>query len=156
MSRVFLITLLLSFGAAGAVADDRVDFRRDIRPILSDVCFTCHGPDAHARKAKLRLDTRDGATRDLGGYAAVVPGKPADSELVRRLTSDDADERMPPPDFRRQLTKREIDGFQKWVAQGAPWDEHWSFKRPVKGAEPEGGNTVHHFVDEGLRDEALE
>ena len=75
-----------------------VDFARDIQPLLSDNCFACHGPDAKQRKADLRLDTRDGALADLDGVSAVVPGKPSESELVARITTDDEDDLMPPPD----------------------------------------------------------
>ena len=75
-----------------------IDFARDIRPLLSDNCFACHGPDAKQRKADLRLDTREGAIADLGDYSAVVPGKPTESALVSRILTDDHDDLMPPPD----------------------------------------------------------
>src|SRR5687767_10887416 len=82
-----------------AVAADRpIDFGRDVRPLLSDKCFFCHGPDPAHREADLRLDTRDGLFADRGGYAAVLPGKPDESELVTRITSDDESYRMPPPE----------------------------------------------------------
>src|SRR5438270_2956298 len=89
--------LLLFVVPAGRAGDPPVDFGRDVLPILSDNCFFCHGPDEKARKAKLRLDTKEGAFRVRDGEAVIVPGKSAESELVRRLTAADADERMPPP-----------------------------------------------------------
>src|SRR5688572_27471341 len=90
-----------------ARADETVNFNRDIRPILSDTCFNCHGFDPNARKADLRLDTREGALADLGGgHGAIVPGKPDESEAFRRLSSDDIEEKMPPPDSGMVLTPR--------------------------------------------------
>src|SRR5947209_19320289 len=85
-----------------------VEFNRDIRPILSDACFQCHGPDQAKRKANLRLDTEAGAFADLGGYRALVPGEPARSELYRRITAEDEPERMPPVRTGRHLTPRQI------------------------------------------------
>ena len=81
-----------------------VDFTNEVRPILSEYCFHCHGPDKSTRKAKLRLDLSEGALRDLGGYSAVIPGKPQDSELVFRLHSDDKEELMPPPETGKRLS----------------------------------------------------
>jgi hypothetical protein len=159
----FLVTALIIAASAGnsagaaRAAKDEVDFQRDIRPILSDICFNCHGPDVKARKAKLRLDTLEGALKDLGGYAAVVPGRPEKSELVKRLTSLDPDEKMPPPDFPRQLSPRQIELFRKWIAQGAKWSEHWAFSPVVKPPIPpirrpvaEIRNSIDNFVLAGL------
>src|SRR5947207_6943582 len=89
-------------------AEPAVEFNRDIRPILSNNCFVCHGPDKNLRKAKLRLDTEEGAFEDRGGYHAVVPGKPQDSELFRRITSKNVAERMPPANAHKQLKAKEI------------------------------------------------
>src|SRR3954471_6095097 len=95
--------------AAAATKAPPVDYGRDVLPILSDNCFHCHGPDEKARKAKLRLDTRDGAFRVRDGEAVIVPGKSADSQLVRRIQAHDADEVMPPPRSNRKLTARQIE-----------------------------------------------
>src|SRR3954449_740612 len=94
---------------AAAGASSTIDFSRDIQPILSDNCYQCHGPDAKQRKAKLRLDTKEGAFRVKDDVAVIVPGKPGDSELVRRITSKDPDEVMPSPKSNRKLTPQQID-----------------------------------------------
>src|SRR6185312_4088178 len=120
--------------AAEPVAE--ISFNRDIRPILSDHCFQCHGPDAAQRKAELRLDTEAGALADLGGRQAIVPGDPQASELVRRITAADPDERMPPADFKRPLSADEIATLEKWIAAGAKWQGHWSFVPPVRPNSP--------------------
>src|SRR5947199_5066890 len=95
-----------------ALGAEPVEFNRDVRPILSDACFQCHGPDKAKRKADLRLDRPD-------GQKVVVPGKPAESELVKRITSADPDEVMPPPKSARSLTAAQKDVLKKWVEQGA-------------------------------------
>src|SRR5881394_1649978 len=94
-----------------------VNFTRDIRPILSDNCYQCHGPDEKARKAKLRLDTREGAFRIKGDKAVILPGKSAESELIRRVTNTDPEEVMPPPKSNRKLTPAQIDLLKRWVDQ---------------------------------------
>src|SRR5688572_32965008 len=102
--------------AAPAAAEEKVNFNRDIRPILSDTCFKCHGFDANKRKADLRLDTRAGALADLGGgHGAIVPGKPDESEAFRRVASDDIEEKMPPPDSGLTLTPKQVELFKKWI-----------------------------------------
>lgn len=113
-----------------------IDFSRDVRPILSDKCFHCHGPDEKHRKGDLRLDTRDGAFRDLGGYRALVAGKPEASELIARITTDDPSELMPPRKSLKKLTPEEIDTLVAWVKQGAPYAEHWAYVEPVQHAAP--------------------
>src|SRR6266481_3111088 len=104
-----------------------VDFNRDIRPILSDDCYQCHGPDEKARKAKLRLDTKEGAFRLKDGKGILIPGKSAESELIRRVTNTDPDEVMPPPKSNRKLTAAQIDLLRRWIDQGAKWGLHWAF-----------------------------
>src|SRR5688572_27062600 len=112
-------------------ADEKVNFNRDIRPFLSDTCFKCHGFDANKRKADLRLDTREGAMADLGGgNGAIVPGKPDESEAFRRVSSDDIEEKMPPPDSGLKLTEKQIELFKKWIEQGAEYQAHWSLIPP--------------------------
>lgn len=121
-------------------ADDAarpVDFNRDVRPILSDVCFKCHGPDAAQRKADLRLDTEEGAKADLGeGRRAVSAGDANASELYRRIASKDPDQVMPPLDAEQKLSPAQIATLKRWIDQGARWQKHWSFLKPVKAALP--------------------
>jgi hypothetical protein len=114
-----------------------IEFNRDIRPILSNNCFACHGPDQNKRKADLRLDTEQGALADLGGYHAVVRGKPVESELYRKITADDPAERMPPKKFGKTLSKRQIALLKRWIEQGARWQKHWSLIAPKRPPLPE-------------------
>jgi hypothetical protein len=122
------------------VAPPAVDFNRDVRPILSGRCFACHGPDEAARKGGLRLDTRDGATE-----AAVVPGKPGESELIRRLTAEPG-EVMPPPKSGPPLPKAEADVLARWVKQGATYAVHWSYVPPQQVPPPGPGHPVDAFL----------
>ncbi len=125
-----LVCLLL---AAPVAAEERVQFNRDVRPILSDKCFQCHGPDAKKRKADLRLDDRAEAVKSK----AIVVGKPTESELVRRILSDDVDERMPPATSKLgRLTEQEISTLRKWIEQGAEYENHWSFISLKPSREP--------------------
>ena len=126
-----------------------IDFARDVRPLLSDNCFACHGPDAKKRKADLRLDTREGALADLGGTSAVIPGKPNESELTRRITSDDEDDRMPPPDSGKQLDDRQKELLRRWIAQGAEYDLHWAYKPGTRPEPPSvnNGSFVRNDID---------
>lgn len=112
-----------------------IAFDRDIRGILSDKCWACHGPDAAARQADLRLDRPEDAVADRGGYAAVVPGDVAASLLVDRITTSDPDLRMPPPEFGKELSAAEAERLRAWIAAGAPWESHWSL-RPVERSAP--------------------
>jgi len=141
-------------GSAGAKEPlpEQVDFNRDIRPILSDHCFNCHGPDEADRQAELRLDLKEGAFADRGGYQIIVPGSPADSELYKRITDADADQRMPPADAERQLNQRQIALLGRWIEQGAKWQKHWSLLPPARPDLPEvrqkawTRNAIDHFV----------
>jgi len=122
---------------AGSAAAEAVLFNRDIRPILSDACFRCHGPDAKAETGGLRLDLRERAVqRADSGRAAIVAGDPASSELVRRIQSDDPDARMPPPDSGKTLTPEQIELLTQWIAQGAEYQGHWAFSRVERPAVP--------------------
>ena len=125
------------------------DFNSEVLPILSNNCFQCHGPDAKARKAKLRLDQREGATRDLGGYRAVSPGKPEESEIISRILSDDPEEIMPPPKVKKQLTASEKEILRQWVASGAEYREHWAFVAPAQAEIPvsPAGRVVKNPID---------
>ncbi len=112
-------------GTAAPAAEPRMQFNRDIRPILSDKCFFCHGPDEKKRQSGLRLDTREGAIKD---NKAIVPGKPDESDLIRRVTTSDADDHMPPASSKiGSLTPDEVQKLKRWIAQGAPYEQHWAF-----------------------------
>ena len=122
--------LLLGLLAAEAQAQGTVSFNRDIRPILSNNCFQCHGPDDKERMAELRLDTQDGI------FAVVARGKPAESELIARITATEPGKRMPPRKAGKKLTPQEIDLLVRWVKQGADYKQHWSYIKPVRPALP--------------------
>ncbi|HVY71457.1 MAG TPA: DUF1553 domain-containing protein [Verrucomicrobiae bacterium] len=131
-----LAFIAVGFAASAAAVKDTVDFARDVLPVLSDNCFHCHGPDEKARKAKLRFDTKEGAFRlDKNGKSVLVPGKSSESEMIRRLTTSDPDDKMPPPDSNRKLTPRQIEILARWVDQGAKWGQHWAFQ-PVHVTPP--------------------
>src|SRR5262249_35993911 len=138
-----------------------VEFNRDIRPILSDNCYACHGPDKARRKADLRLDTEEGAFADLGEHRALVPGDPGKSELLRRISSDDEQERMPPKKAGRPLTDRQIALVRLCIEQGAMWQKHWSLLPPTKAAPPKVTNQswprngIDHFILDRLEHEGL-
>ena len=129
-----------------------VDFNHDIRPVLSDNCYHCHGPDVKARKADLRLDTKDGAFRIKNGKTVIHPGKALLSELYRRLIATDPDDLMPPPKSHRKLTPAQIDLVRRWIDEGANWSQHWAFVPPERSALPKTKNTawprnaIDHFV----------
>jgi len=137
----------------------RLSFNRDVRPILAGQCFECHGPDNGARKAALRLDQREAAL--LGGKSkapAIVPGNAAKSELVRRITSLDADERMPPPKSGKKLSPAQIATLRQWIQDGADWEGHWAFQKPrlpilpkLRGAKDEIRNPIDAFVQARLK-----
>lgn len=138
----------LAFGGLGALATasaaeqkPTIDFNRQIRPLLSENCFACHGPDEKQRKAKLRLDTREGTLAKLrsDGFA-VVPGKSADSELLKRLVTDEPTARMPPAKTGKKLTPAQIDLIRQWIDQGAHYSAHWAFVAPERSALPRVAN----------------
>ncbi|MFQ5734940.1 MAG: DUF1549 domain-containing protein, partial [Planctomycetaceae bacterium] len=122
--------------ATAASADVTVDYNRDIRPILAANCFACHGPDKAARKAELRLDRAKDATADRDGSPAIVPGKPEKSAVYLRLTSRDADERMPPQETRKMLSAKQVAFIRRWIRQGAKYTRHWAFVKPRRRALP--------------------
>jgi mono/diheme cytochrome c family protein len=126
----------------------KVDYNEDVRPILSENCFYCHGPDGNKRKAKLRLDVR----ADALAKKAFVPGDADASELIKRLSSTDSDEVMPPPDSHRTITPAQKEILRRWVAEGAEYKEHWAYVTPVRPALPGNGekNPVDAFVVEKL------
>ena len=149
--------------ANGGLVQSRIDFNRDIKPILSDKCFACHGPDAASLKIKLRLDSEAGALAELrAGKHAVVPNHPEQSELVRRITAKDEALRMPPVDSGHKLTEREIELLTEWIRQGARFQQHWAFIAPVRPAVPKVKNTkwpknaIDNFVLARLEAEGLQ
>ena len=129
-----------------AAADPAPSFTRDIKGILSNRCVRCHGPDAESRHGGgddgLRLDTFAGATADLGGHAAIVPGSPDESEIIARITSDDPDLVMPPPDAGERLPAKQIDLLKRWIAEGATYDPHWAYVTPKRPALPAVKNAA--------------
>lgn len=143
--------------AAGAVS-----FNRDIRPLLAENCYACHGPDEKVRKAHLHFDTQEAALSELSsGKHAIVPGKPQESELVRRITHTDPDERMPPEESQKTLSEKEILLLQDWIAQGALWEKHWAFVKPDRQALPKPSdetwprNDIDRFILARLDEEGI-
>jgi hypothetical protein len=132
----------LAFTSPGR-ADEAIDFNRDIRPLLSDRCFSCHGPEEKSREAGLRLDDKQIAFGELdSGATAIVVGDVAKSELITRITESDADLRMPPADSGKTLSSAEVDLLKRWIKAGAPWADHWSFVAPIKHAPPAVKNSA--------------
>ena len=129
------VAAVLSASSAAA-ADKPIDFNKQIRPILSNNCFRCHGPDSKERAADLRLDERESAVAEHDSGLTIVPGKPGDSVFVERITSDDPDERMPPADSGSKLTPAEVKLLTQWIKQGAPYAKHWSYVKPVRSPVP--------------------
>ena len=122
--------------AARAATPGVVDFDREIRPILSDNCFACHGPDEKPRMANLRLDVKEGMFADRGGHPVIVPGKAAESRLYQRISEQDKAKRMPPASFDRTLTEQQIELIGKWIDQGAKWETHWAYIPPKRPDVP--------------------
>ena len=150
---------------AGAAPSDRrvISFDRDIRPILSEKCFTCHGPDLANRKSELRLDTAENAYAPAAsGMIAVVPNKPMDSELYRRVISDDSDEKMPPVKTGKKLSSAEIEKLKVWIEEGAKYQRHWAFISPKRPEVPNVGdgisysNPIDRFILARLERDGLE
>ncbi len=143
--------ILVAIRLSNASELDSINFDRDIRPILSDHCFTCHGPDTNKRQAGLRLDQKEGAFGSLdSGSHAIVPGQIDSSELVRRINSSDVDLIMPPPDQGKPLTKAQTELLSRWIQQGAAWSNHWSFEpvsMPVMPVDNLAAGTVANAID---------
>ncbi len=137
-TNIIALFALAGFGLAATTAmGQTIDFNRDIRPIISNRCLACHGPDDSKREAGLRLDDPDVATKILeSGNTAIVAGNVDDSELIRRITSDDESVRMPPTDFGKPLTPKEIATLQQWVQQGGRYAQHWAYVKPLKAELP--------------------
>ena len=126
-----------------------VNYNLDIRPILADNCYACHGPDAKSRQANLRLDTKAGAFSEPSGYPVIIPGKPEESELHIRVISNDDNYRMPPAGFNKTLTPEEIEVITQWILEGAKWEEHWAFTTPTRPTPPDvkNGDWVRNPID---------
>jgi hypothetical protein len=131
-----LPALLAALCVTSVSSADEIDFNRDIRPILSDKCFHCHGPDESAREADLRLDDEATAKADRDGDLVIRAGAPEQSELIRRITSTDEFEVMPPPETNKPLTKLEIETLRQWIAEGAEWSPHWAYVTPERFEPP--------------------
>ncbi|MFZ9914293.1 MAG: PSD1 and planctomycete cytochrome C domain-containing protein, partial [Phycisphaerales bacterium] len=159
MVPAMLAALALGAGMDEGATPRAVDFNRDVRPILADNCFSCHGFDAGTRKADLRLDRAEFAYAERDGVVAVRPRDLAASELWKRITSADADEVMPPPSSHRALTAAQKDTLRAWIEQGAPYAEHWAFVAPARPALPEGtaegASPIDAFVRARLIAEGL-
>ncbi len=155
---------VLILGAFAFFAEaEEIDFNTDIRPLLSNRCYACHGPDAEERKADLRLDTREGAMMDLGDYRALVPGDPEASELLYRISLEEGhDDLMPPKGKGAKFTDAEVALIRKWIEQDAPFAEHWSYEKPIRPEVPKGKrsdwprNDIDWFVLSRLESEGLD
>jgi len=156
-----LFTVWLPVLAAAQDPSRKIDFSRDIRPILSDKCFTCHGPDENKRASELRLDTRESAFAERDGHAAIVPGDSAGSLLHQRITSTDPETQMPPPASGQELSTSQIELLSAWIQQGAKWTEHWAFltpQRPVVPSLPDdkwSRSEIDRFILDRLLQENL-
>lgn len=129
--KLLALAIMLPTTLCGAI-----DFNRDIRPILSDKCFHCHGPDEETREAELRLDTFEGATEGGEFATPIEPGKPDESEIIARMMETDPDEIMPPPKSHKKMTDKEIALFRQWITEGAKYDEPWTYQNPVNTVTP--------------------
>jgi hypothetical protein len=143
-------------GAATCSAEP-IDFSRQIRPILSENCIACHGPDDKGRKGKLRLDDEQDAKRDRKGDFVILPGKPEQSELIKRIESDDPDDVMPPPKQHKTIPPAQLALLKEWIRQGAPWGRHWSYESVVRPSVPKNGeaNPVDAFLADRQKKEGL-
>jgi hypothetical protein len=158
---VLLLACVAPLARAAETETSGIDFNRDVRSVLSDNCFHCHGPDEETRQADLRLDVKEGIFGPDDKPGVVVPGKSGESELIRRITSDDEFERMPPPDSKRTLTQDQIAKLRRWVDAGATWEQHWAFVTPTRPALPEvenkawSRNPIDRFLLARLEQEGL-
>src|SRR5438477_12832632 len=137
--------------AAPGTATRKVDFNREIRPILSENCYKCHGPDDEAQKAKLRFDIQGEALKPAkSGKAAIVPGSAEKSELIARITAADPDDRMPPLKTGKKLTPAQIESLRKWINEGARYATHWAYVKPARPGLPTLKNKrwAHNAIDQ--------
>jgi len=161
MLRFRWVGLLVVVVASGANGAEPVSFNREVRPILADKCFACHGPDAAKREAELRFDQRQSATSEHDSGIAIVPGKPDASGLIQRIVSRDADLQMPPPDEGEPLTTGEVATLRRWITQGAAYERHWAFVTPTRPNVPTvedktwPRNEIDYFILARLEGEQL-
>ena len=154
LKAAFLVTvslLMLQVALAATKGDKPISYNRDIRPILSDNCFYCHGPDPNKRKAKMRLDIREEALKK----EAFVPGEPDKSELVRRIFTTDPEDLMPPPASNKKLTQAQKETLRRWIAAGAKYQIHWAYQNPVKSPVSAGANPIDFLVQKRLKEVGL-
>ena len=138
-----VLTAFQCLAAPALAVPGAVQFNRDIRAMMSENCFACHGPDSNARKAGLRLDTKEGLFEKTPKRGpAVVPGKPEQSELWKRITATSADDVMPPPESHKTLKPEQKELFRKWIAGGASWQGHWAYLKPERPAVPGFSKSV--------------
>ena len=152
------VRFIFVLAVSGVGKAEPLSYNKDVRPILSDKCFACHGVDEAAREGKLRLDTPEGAFREKKrGRPAIVPGKVAESEAWARIITSDEDDLMPPPDSHKKLSSEEKEIIRQWIEEGAIYQKHWAFEAPVKSEVPEGtGTEIDRFIEAALRRDGLE
>ena len=161
IQKCFLL-ILVFLGTARLNAEDTVSFNRDIRPILADRCFVCHGPDSAAREADLRFDQEQSAKGDAEGSvsAAIIPGEPESSEMMVRMLESDPELKMPPPESNLTITGEEIALIRRWITQGAKWEKHWAFTEVQKPSLPKentrwGKGEIDKFVFRKMKENSL-
>ena len=141
------------------VVGEDISFNRDIRPILSDKCYACHGPDENSREADLRLDVEANAFVPHGNYgAAIIKGDPESSPLYWRIITEDKDDIMPPLESHKELSGEEIVLIEQWIREGAEWESHWAFEKPEKPPVPQlswGENEIDAFIYDSMREMGL-
>ena len=156
------LSLLSVIATITVQAREPVSFDRDIRQILTNHCYQCHGPDENHREAGLRLDNFSDATALREGAAAISPGKPGESLIIARIKNDDDDLRMPPPTLKKDLTDQQIRLLERWVSEGAEYEEHWAFTAPIRPQIPLadkaqwGNNHFDRFTYQKMRLHGLE
>ncbi|MBK8093472.1 MAG: DUF1549 domain-containing protein [Verrucomicrobiaceae bacterium] len=154
-----MIRPLFTFLLVSSVLAEPIDFSKQIRPILSENCFFCHGPDEKKREAGLRLDDETSSKKSNDGVIAVVPGDPDKSALIERIVSTDLDEIMPPPKQHKTISPAQVSLLKEWIKQGAKWGKHWSYEKVVKPAVPSAQsgkvNPVDAFLAQRLAKEGL-
>ena len=150
-------TLFLGVFVGALCSAEPINFSRQIRPILSENCIACHGPDEKGRKGKLRLDDEQDAKRDRKGDFVILPGKPEQSELIKRIESTDPDDVMPPPKQHKTIPAAQVALLKEWIKQGAPWGRHWSYEPVARPSVPKSGETnpVDAFLADRQKKEGL-